>query len=60
MSRHPADHRAPSDGSRAKHFLRLARGADTVWRSLWKRPRAEPPEGRRVAEFVRIARGRQV
>ncbi len=59
MSRHLADHRAPSDGGRAKHFLRLARDAGSLWRRLWQRPRAEPTEGRRVAEFVRIDRGRQ-
>jgi hypothetical protein len=60
MSRHLADHRAPSDGGRAKHFLRLARQASTVWRRLWQRPRTEPTEGKLVAEYARIERGREV
>jgi hypothetical protein len=59
MSKHLADHRAPSAGGRVKHFLRLTREASSIWHRLWQRPRTEPTEGRRVAEFVRIDRGRR-
>ncbi|QYK41894.1 MAG: hypothetical protein KF887_01755 [Paracoccaceae bacterium] len=59
MSRHLADKRAPSDGGRVKHFLRIAReGGEQVWRGLWQKPRLKPAEGRRVVEYARIERGR--
>lgn len=59
MTRHLADHRTPSQGGRMKHFLRIAREAGSVWRRLWKAPRAEHAEGRAVVEFARIERGRK-
>lgn len=58
MSRHIADRRAPSDGGRVAHFLRLSREAGQPWRRLWRAPRTEKAEGRRVAEYARIDRGR--
>lgn len=61
MTRHLSDKRAPSDGGRLKHFLRIARqGGEGLWHGLWKAPRHKPAEGRRVVEYVRIARGREV
>jgi hypothetical protein len=53
MSRHLADHRKATSGSRTKHFLRLARTP----RTTWHRPRAGAG-GKRLAEFLRIERGR--
>ncbi len=52
MTKHIADHRAPSDGGRLRHFLRIARGEARIWH------RSEAPAGnRRLIEFCRIARG---
>jgi hypothetical protein len=53
MSRHLADHRATSTGSRIKQFLRLARTP----RETWKRTRGASG-AQRVVQFLRIARGR--
>lgn len=53
MSKHLADHRKATTGSRVKHFLRLARSR----RETWHRPHAASGRGR-VAQFLRIARGR--
>lgn len=53
MSRHLADHRAGSTGSRVKQFLRLARTP----RETWKRARGAAG-AQRVVQFLRIARGR--
>jgi hypothetical protein len=55
MSRHLADHRATTTGSRVKHFLRLARAP----RETWTRPRGKAGNGRLV-QFLRIERGRTV
>ena len=52
MSKHLADRRKPSSGSRLKHFLRLARAP----RENWHRPHATGQS--RLAQFLRIARGR--
>jgi hypothetical protein len=53
MSRHLADHRKATTGSRTKHFLRLARTP----REFWHRPRVEGSSSR-IKQFLRIARGR--
>jgi hypothetical protein len=53
MSRHLADHRARTTGSRVKHFLRLARTP----RNTWLRARGAAGAGRLV-QFLRIERGR--
>jgi hypothetical protein len=53
MSRHLADHRKATTGSRVKHFLRLARTP----RETWQRPRGSAGAGRLI-QFLRIERGR--
>lgn len=55
MSRHLADHRTQSTGSRVKHFLRLARTP----RETWARPRGKAGASRLI-QFLRIERGRTV
>ncbi|GAB1361340.1 hypothetical protein MASR1M32_05760 [Rhodobacter sp.] len=55
MTKHLADHRKGTTGSRVKHFLRLARTA----RETWHRPRGEAGKSRLV-QFLRIERGREV
>jgi hypothetical protein len=54
MSRHLVDHRSRSNGSRVKHFLRLAR----VPRETWHRPRVGAGKARLI-QFLRIERGRE-
>lgn len=54
MSRHLADHRTRSTGSRIKHFLRLARTP----RETWHQPRTAAGRSR-LLQFLRIARGRE-
>jgi len=53
MSRHLADHRSRTTGTKVKHFLRLARKP----RETWQRPRGQAGSGRLV-QFLRIERGR--
>jgi len=53
MSRHVADKRIPSTGSRVRQFLKIARPKRETWHS--KRAAAGPS---RMAQFLRIARGR--
>ena len=53
MSKHLADKRAPTTGSRVKQFLRLARTP----REIWHRPHT-PSGASRLVHFLRIARGR--
>lgn len=60
MTRHLADQRKPSTGTRLREFLRLARPSGQVWQSLWRQPVPVPASNRRTVEFLRIARGRQV
>lgn len=60
MARHPTDHRAPSQGARLRHFLRLAREGSLVWQTLWRRPVPVPVTNRRAVEFLRIEKGREV
>jgi hypothetical protein len=55
MTRHLADHRKTTTGTRVKAFLRLARTP----RETWLQRRGSPGAGRLV-QFLRIARGRQV
>lgn len=52
MSKHLADKRAPSTGSRVKQFLRLSR----PHRETWHRPHTASGSSRLV-HFLRIARG---
>ncbi|WP_173861032.1 hypothetical protein [Tabrizicola sp. TH137] len=53
MTKHIADKRAPSTGSRVQQFLRLSRTP----RETWHRPR--PAAGSsRLIHFLRISRGR--
>ena len=59
MTRHLADHRAPSKGARAKEFLRIERAdLGRLWQNLFRRPVPAPATNRRAAEFCRIDRGR--
>jgi hypothetical protein len=53
MSKHLADKRAPSTGSRVKQFLRLSR----TKRETWHRPHTASGSSRLI-QFLRIARGR--
>ena len=53
MTKHLADKRAPSTGSRVKQFLRLSRTP----RETWHRPHT-PSGASRLVQFLRIARGR--
>ena len=53
MTRHLADHQAPSTGGRLKHFLRLARAP----RGIWHRSQGAGSQTR-IVQFLRIARGR--
>lgn len=53
MSKHLADKRAPSTGSRVTQFLRLSR----TKRETWHRPHT-PSGASRLVHFLRIARGR--
>jgi hypothetical protein len=53
MSRHLADHRKATTGSRTRHFLRLARTP----RETWHRPRVGAGVAR-LKQFLRIERGR--
>jgi hypothetical protein len=53
MSRHLADHRKATTGSRTREFLRLARPP----RETWHRPRAGAGASR-LTQFLRIERGR--
>lgn len=52
MSKHLADKRAPSTGSRVKQFLRLSR----TKRDTWHRPHLASGSSRLI-HFLRIARG---
>lgn len=52
MSKHLADKRSPSTGSRVKQFLRLARNP----RETWHRPRGSAGASR-LLHFLRIERG---
>ena len=61
MSKHLADHRAASEGGRAKHFTALDKqrgpeGSHPATRQLSARPVARS-DGRRMQEFLRIERG---
>jgi len=53
MSKHLADKRSPTTGSRVAQFLRLARSP----RETWHRPRGSAGASRLV-QFLRIERGR--
>lgn len=53
MTKHLADKRAPSTGSRVKQFLRLSRTP----RETWHRPHTASGTSRLV-HYLRIARGR--
>ena len=53
MTKHIADKRAPSTGTRVKQFLRLSRMPRDTWHQ--SRPAAGSS---RLVQFLRIARGR--
>ena len=53
MTKHIADKRSPSSGSRVQQFLRLSRSPRETWHH--SRPAAGSS---RVIQFLRIARGR--
>jgi hypothetical protein len=53
MSRHLADHRKATTGSRTRHFLRLSRTP----RETWHRSR-DGASTSRLTQFLRIERGR--
>lgn len=53
MSKHLADHRKATTGSRTRHFLRLSRAP----RETWHRSRAGAGLAR-LRQFLRIERGR--
>lgn len=62
MSRHLADHNAPSDGGRVRHFVDVERkqgdeGTHPASKALRRRPQARNTV-RRTEEFLRIDRGR--
>ena len=58
MTKHLADHRTPSDGSRVKNFARIESKRDeTVWNLARQQPRDRSAENKRLAEFTRIERG---
>ena len=60
MSRHLADHRSPSDGSRMRNFMRLARDrSERMWEEVRRKSPSEAEPGRRTAEFARIERGHE-
>lgn len=60
MSKHLADHRTASQGSRLRNFLRIARDrSETMWRGLFRRDLARDAGNRRVVEFARIERVRK-
>ncbi|MBD1205972.1 MAG: hypothetical protein H9533_17795 [Rhodobacteraceae bacterium] len=55
MTKHIADKRTPSTGSRVQQFLRLSRSPRDTWH------RSRPAAGSsRLVHFLRIARGRTV
>lgn len=59
MTRHIADHRAPSKGARTRQFLQIERQElSRLWQGLFRRPVPAPVTNRRNAEFCRIDRGR--
>lgn len=61
MSKHLADHRKPSDGSRLKQFIRIAHDrSEAVWQMVKQRPRHLGDANPRAVQFARIERGRQV
>ena len=59
MTKHLADHRTASTGSRLRHFLRIAReNGETMWHGLWQRPFTRGISNRRAVEYVRIEKKR--
>jgi hypothetical protein len=63
MTRHVADTRAPSDGTRLQALIAVARrsgedGSHPAAQRLVRQPR-HAAGGRRTQEFLRIARGRE-
>lgn len=62
MSRHLADHRAPTKGARARNFWKLEReqgeeGTHPASVALSQRPENRESDDTRVREFLRIDRG---
>jgi hypothetical protein len=60
MTRHLADHRAPTDGGRIKHFVRIARSEGSAfWQRLSRLAPTRAAGNRRLVEYARIAKTRQ-
>ena len=64
MSRHPVDHRSPSDGARTEHFAQVERrsgeaGSHPAIRALHRRPVVRGAGDARVPAYARIERGRE-
>ena len=61
MTKHLADHRTASTGSRLRHFRRIAReNGESMWHGLWQRPFSRSQQNRRAVEYVRIAKERKL
>jgi hypothetical protein len=59
MTKHLADHRTASTGTRVAQFLRIARqNGEKMWHGLWQRRFARGEANRRAVEFVRIEKKR--
>lgn len=64
MTKHVADHRAPSSGGRTKAFAEVERqngpeGSSAAVQELMRRPHERGAENRRAQEFVRIDKGEE-
>ena len=64
MSRHPVDHRSPSDGGRTEHFAQVERqsgeeGSHPATKALHRRPAERSKTDPRVPEYTRIEKGRE-
>jgi hypothetical protein len=61
MTKHLANHQAPTNAQRLKHFWRLARDrSETAWHAVWQRQQTVETNGRLLVEYARIERGRRV
>lgn len=59
MTKHLADHRTASTGTRFAQFLRIARQNGTaLWQGIWQRPFSRGVTNRRAVEYVRIEKKR--
>ena len=59
MTKHLADHRTASTGTRVAQFLRIARqNGEAMWHGLWQRRFTRGISNRRAVEYVRIEKKR--